>query len=66
MPKITSSEKLWNEFSEIKFRIENLGSIVQNDIVIPQTDIEWWETSVKKSIKDLWEWYKKVKKHIDE
>jgi hypothetical protein len=65
LPKIRTNEELFTKFQDIEFRIKNLKSIVQNDITISESDMEWWRKSVKTSIKELWAWHKEVDKYIN-
>lgn len=63
--KIKASKELWKKHEEVMFRVKNLNSIIQNDINLGPSDIEWWKDSVRQSVKDLWQWHKEVLEHIN-
>jgi len=65
MSTITSDEALFNECVKIASRVGSLKSIVQNDMEITSEEIIHWEKLVKQNIVDLWDWHKRVKKHIE-
>lgn len=64
MIKIESSEKLFNEWKVLSYRLRDLGYIVQNDMELEKKIVLEWNNEVKKLIEDITNVKHKILKYI--
>lgn len=64
--KITADEGLFNEWQRLGVKVAALSTIVQNDMVLHEHEVEHWENTVRYIVNNIDEAVLSTKRHIDD